>query len=218
MVNVTNCIDLYDIYITEVLKGKFENSIMNNKNFLYSPPELCFNFANESFGAEFLPMYNIYRIDPPQLTTDASSLVNYNINYPLYNLFDTTDESPLTDIQHLLCEFKYQIDFFANTMQEMNLSTIDFYKFRAAPSIEINLKDAGFDIDYLAEVKLEDPEQNHNLDEMFEKGRVFRQTYRANIRLLLFNVSTPITYSKFTFTFKEFKANEILLTYEYPEN
>jgi len=189
---ITNCIDLYDIYITEKISEKFTS--VENK-FLFSPTELCFSFAVEEFGENFFPLCNVWRVDIPKTTNDNTSLVNYNLNIQF-------NEDNI--VNHLLLDFSYQIDYFSEDMREINKTIIDYYKFRSLPYINIDLSDLEFIIKdefgnpykYTAEVQFGDPQENNNVDQMFESGRYFRCSFPITTRLLIFDVKEKFKYDK----------------------
>jgi len=198
---INNCIDLYDYYIVSVLEKRLRNDNIENLKFLYSPINLCFYFAKEKFGDKILPFYNIWRDSPPVLTTDASSLVNYNTRIVV------NDEM---SINFLLLNFSYNIDFFSDNMYDMNECVMDYYRVRSTPYIEVNLNDIGLDVNYIAEAQLEEITANNNIDEMFGKGRYFRYTYTLNTRLILLRKLDNILLEKINIKFIEYDISNVV--------
>ena len=196
---VDNCVDFYDLMITNIIQEKFNNSFMNPK-FQYGPSQYAFSAAKENWGDKIFPLYNIFRNDPPQATSDYTSYANQFYEYRINdNEF----------INHLLLDFVFDIDFFSDNMFDMNKSLIDYYKFKSNVGLKINLNDIGISTDYEFEARLDPPEANHNIDQMLESGLFFRYTYKMTCKLLILTKIQPIKITKINFSLVDY--------HKYPE-
>lgn len=187
---INNCLDLYDYYIVKSFEDRFKRLDVKNLKYLFSPMNLCFYFAKEKFGERILPFFNIWRNEPPVLTTDASSLVNFNTNIVL---------NENVGINFLLLSFTYNIKFFSNNMFDMNKVVIMYYRMRSSPFIDIDLTDIGLSVKYRAEAKLGEISSENIIDESFEKGRYFSYGFDMTCRLLLIENVKNIKLDKINF-------------------
>jgi len=203
---VTNCLDLYDIKITEELQKKFTG--IENTNWQYFPTDLetIFTKAKSNLGDSIFPLYNVFRLGVADRQEGITSIQNYRRDYIL------SDEK---SINYLNCTLRYQIDFFSSKMKYMNLSNIDWYKFQTDAELEFDFQNVGLDLGvdangnqckYSVQTIFEDIADNSDLGGIFNLGRFYRYTYTILCEVLIFNIVDNFTYD--TIVFNIYNENE----------
>ena len=184
------------------LRSKLQERLLMvpDANFIFCPVDLAFSFAKEKFGDKIFPLYVLSRFDP-FIKYEHGSSANFRSEYTL-----SADQS----IKALHIEMSYQLDFFANNMNYMNLSNIDYYKsLEKNPQITFDFFPAGLDDDYQAALSFpSDPVGNNNINNMFNSGRYFRYTYPFNLQTLYFDIIENVTFTELEFTIYENRYEE----------
>lgn len=187
MATITNCLDLYDLFVITELQKRF--TAVADCKWLYAPSDLAIRIGKEKFDEHLFPMYSVFRSEPA-VKTEEGSLANYRNRYTL------ADD---TSMFFLNVTLEYQIDFWSKKMHEINKSNIDYYKFQTNRILEFDFSDVGLDEysePFQAEILFEEPAANHSIDDMFNTGRYFRYTYTITMNAILFDVNTEVPFTQ----------------------
>jgi hypothetical protein len=190
------------------LRSKLQERLVMvpNANFIFCPVDLAFSFAKEKFGNIIFPLYVLSRFNPFIKYEHASS-ANFRQEYTL---------SAEQSVKPLHIQLGYQLDFFANNMNYMNLSNIDYYEsLEKNPQFEFDFFPVGVDDEYQAALSFpSDPIGDNNINNMFNNGRYFRYTYPFDLQTLYFNIIENVTYTELEFTIyeKRYDEEELLRT------
>jgi hypothetical protein len=189
---INTSLEIYDSRVITALKQRFYS--VPEPNWNYAPPDLAFRMAYDKFGDDIIPLYNVFRIDVPQLADERYSLGGFTI--PI------TTEDKTKSIEMIKVFLKYQIDFFSNSMYDMNMSIMDFFRFKKNRQLVFNFDDIGLaGEDYPSEVIFEDPEDQSGIndDKVYQIGRYFRYTYILTLDAVLFDISTEVQTEQIVF-------------------
>ncbi len=189
---INTALEIYDSKIITMLKQRFAS--VPNVMWNYSPPDLAFVKASEKYGDEFLPLYSAFRIDVPQIADERSSLGNFTI--PMRTSTKTKT------IEYFKVFLRYQLDFYSLALYDMNLSIMDFYRFKKNRMITFDFSDIGLPgDDFNSEVIFEDPEEASNIndDKEYEIGRYYRYTYGFTLEAVLFDITTEVETEQIVF-------------------
>ena len=205
---INDCVSFIDIDLRSKLSERL--LLVPDANFIFCPIDLAFSFAKEKFGGNIFPLYVLSRIDPFHKFEHASP-ANFRKEYVVSN-----EQS----IKFLHIELNYQLDFFANNMNYMNLSNIDYYKsLDRNPQIEIDYTQLGLDDTYEAKLSFpSEPSGNSNINNMYNNGRYFRYTYPFNLQTLYFDIVENVTFTEIEFTIyeKRYDEEQLLKTISIP--
>jgi hypothetical protein len=207
---ITNVLDLYDLYITSQIKEK--HASVENAHFIYAPPEreIGFRYASEKFGKNLIfPIFFIFRSTPAK-RYEKTSAVAYNLNLNL---------DGKRGFQAISVQIQYQVDFFSNSMYDLNKVNVEYFKFNRDPHINFDFSDISVNFKNQFPVNFEgDMEANHTIDEMFTIGRFFRYSYRINLTVPIFDVSTEVPLEKIKFTIFDIKLENQIYTETLEDN
>lgn len=185
-----NALDFYDQTVVKKLQSKF-NTVKDTK-WIVAPSDLAIRLAKEQYGTDrIFPLYSVFRIQPP-LPVESTSLVNYRNEFLINN-----NQS----IKQLMVGLEYQLDFWSKRMFDMNMSVIDYYKFKVDSTfIYDDFEDLGINElveSYQTPVFLDDPEDNSSIDDIYNTGRYFRYTYVFRIWGFIFDIIDKIELKEF---------------------
>lgn len=201
---ITDTISFTDIYLRTALSQRM--LLVPGARWIFCPVDLAFSFAKEKFGDKIFPLYVLSRTEP-FTKSDFASSANFRKEYTL-----NADQS----VKALHIDLPYQIDFFANNYNQMNLSNIDYYKsLERNPQFTFNYTEIGLDDDYQCAMNFPSPPSaNSNINNMYDNGRYFRYTYPVNLQILYFDIITNVTYTEIEFTIyeKRYEEEELLKT------
>jgi hypothetical protein len=181
-------LELYDYYVVNELKKK-HNSF--NANWIFAPAqqEIGFRYAAEAFGKnKIFPIFFVFRGEPAK-SHENTSAAKYAV------MFNLDDKRAISTISTMIT---YQIDFYSNTMFDMNKFNLDFFRFQKSRFIEFDFSDIGVNYKNQHETMFEDIEANHTTEDMFNVGRYFHYVYRINLVVPLFDVSVEVPIDKIT--------------------
>ena len=200
---IETALDLYDLYVTEQISKKLK--LVDTAKFINCPTDLVFRFAKEKLKTdEIFPLYSIFRNDP-FIESDISSVATYRKDYILDNT---------KSINYINGTISYQIDFYSNSMIDMNKANIDYYNFRKDAWLEFDFTNLGIDCKFTPEVQFTPIEANNNITDMFQTGRYFRYTFGINLYVMVFNINKEVQFDKFIFSIYEKNYSNLVYKFE----
>jgi len=198
----TNCIEIYDFYVLQALEKKL--NLVPDARFLYSPPELSIRLAYEQFGEIIFPLYSVFRSDPADKVSEGS-YSTYRVPYML---------SEEKSINQIMIGLKYDINFWAKNMFDMNKANKNYLNFQKDKTLKFNFSEIGLpelSDDMEVEIHLDKITSNHGIEKMFDIGRYFRWTYSLEIIGLEFDINKEVRFNKVIYgLYSENLNNEIM--------
>ncbi|MGA2434107.1 MAG: hypothetical protein ABSG25_02355 [Bryobacteraceae bacterium] len=176
-------LDLYDVKMIQELKKRFYS--VPTEHFILIPSDLALSYASEKFGQALFPMYSIFRPGPP-VKNSVASLAAYRQSYNL---------TPEKSIYQLLVDLTYQVDFWSRDMFEMNKSVLDWFRFEKNPHLSFSFAEVGlpeFQQPLDTVLKMDEPQDNSAIDDIYNIGRYYRYTYTFTMTCLIFDIIKEI--------------------------
>lgn len=181
---INTSLEIADSQIITKLKERFASIPTANWNF--APPDLAFRFAADKFGDTILPLYNVFRIGAPQNADERYNIGGFTLPYRVGR--DTT-------LNVFKSFIKYQVDFYTNSLYDINQSVMDFYRFKKQRELTFSFDDFGLPGEtYPSQVFFEDPEDASGIDDdkLYSEGRYFRYTYVITLDFPLFDINKEV--------------------------
>ena len=188
---IKTVLELYDLQILNQIRLKHPG--VTNANFLFAPPEreTGWRMAEEKFGKQLFPIFFVFRGEPAIPSDADTSAAKYLVN------FNTSDTQSTTAINAWV---KYQIDFYSNSMFDMNVMNVEFFKFLKERSVEMDFTDYGVPWSDNFEILFEGIDGMNSIEEMFSIGRYYRYTYKIRVLAPIFDVNTEVSADKLIFS------------------
>ena len=130
-------LEIYDMMVKDEIKKKHPG--IQEANFLFAPPERenGFRIAEEKFGKTLFPIYFIFRNEPAVPTETDTSVSKF-----LLKIANSDNE---TSVDTINCFLHYQVDFYSNSMFDMNLMNYEYFKFMRSRFLEFDFEPYGID-------------------------------------------------------------------------
>ena len=177
-------LELYDLLILQQIQNKHPG--VTNAHFLFAPPERDsgFRLAAEKWDKTLFPIFFVFRDEPAIISDQDTSAAKYLVKF---NIGDGQSTSVIN------CWLKYQVDFYSNSMFDLNMMNTEYFKFMKSRFVEMDFNQYGIDWVNKFEIIFDGIEGMNSIEEMYSIGRYFRYTYRIRMLAPLFDVNAEVT-------------------------